>query len=732
MPSASTTGGNQRAGRSKRREDDNPVIENLHFLGIGINEYQSDDWPNLNNAVRDVRAIANLLQQDFGLSEELTTYLEDEAATRAGILRELDDLSRRVKPADSLIIYYAGHGHLITKNKNKRGFWVPANATVKGVHSFIRNSAVKELLADINSLHILLISDSCFSGSLFVRGQRSSKLTAAELHKLPSRWAICSGRHDETVADGLPGGHSPFAESILDVLSHTKQEYITTNFLYEQVRDQTRSNYDQIPDGGPLANAGHKRGEFVFLRTPKEDPDSERVAELEAELAKCDEQLLQKEFRKVKRRLRVLKEEIQEELQSEKAKSRLLAEVDQRIGFCENYRQYGEWYERLEERGLSRVKKQQKEKLNDYQEEQKKLLAELASLKKELTEAKAAEKAQRSQAQELKDLGKVQERAIMKLNAQLVSLEGQLVIAQAAEKEQRTRVQELEQSLKKLGEEGQTETPHRPEPLPNTPAVIKGILNNMILVKGGTFEMGDLFGEGIDNQKPVHVVTLRDFYMGIHAVTFAEYGRYCKATGAELPSDQGWGRGQRPVININWFEAVKYCNWLSEQAGRRPVYTIKGTEVSADWNAVGFRLPTEAEWEFAARGGGQIVRFGNGKDVANPSEINFDASTGSAFSKQGISRGETVMVGSLNSPNTLGLHDMSGNVWEWCWDWRGSYSASAKVQPTGPSSGHFRVLRGGSWSYDPQACRVAYRVSYLPSARYNHVGFRVVVSPSLV
>ncbi len=160
MPSASSKGGKQRAGRSKQREADSLAMGDLYFLGIGINEYQSDDWPNLNNAVRDVRAIAELLQQNYGLSKAQTYLLEDGDASRARILRELDDMSGRIKPVDSLIIYYAGHGHLITKNNNKRGFWVPADGTGKGIHSFIRNSAVKELLADINSLHTLLISDS--------------------------------------------------------------------------------------------------------------------------------------------------------------------------------------------------------------------------------------------------------------------------------------------------------------------------------------------------------------------------------------------------------------------------------------------------------------------------------------------------------------------------------------------------------------------------------------------
>ncbi|MEL7251929.1 MAG: SUMF1/EgtB/PvdO family nonheme iron enzyme [Bacteroidota bacterium] len=675
MPSASTTGGNQRAGRSKRQESASTVTGHLHFLGIGINEYGSDDWPNLNNAVRDVRAIAQKLQTDYGLSEANTHLLEDANASRARILRELDELSGRVKPVDSLIIYYAGHGHLITKNKNKRGFWVPVDGTAKGVHSFIRNSAVKELLADIDSLHTLLISDSCFSGSLFVRSQRSSKLTATELHQLPSRWAICSGRHDETVADGPLGGHSPFAESILDVLSNTEREYITTNFLYEQVRDQTRSNYDQIPDGGPLASVGHKRGEFVFQRRAEEAPDAEKTAELEAELAKCDELLLQKEFRKAKRRLRVLKEEIHEELQTELAETRLLAAVEERIGFCESYRQYSEWYERLEQRALLLSEQRYEERLIKLRQQE--------------------------------------EESIKKL-----SIEERWEAITDGSSEELTQAQELQERnpVKQQSSESVRNVP--------------GMTEKMVLVEGGAFEMGDVLGEGEKNEKPVHTVTLRDFYIGIHAVTFAEYDLYCKAAGVELPPDEGWGRGQRPVIRVNWFEAVKYCNWLSEQAGRKPVYTINEEGVSADWDVAGFRLPTEAEWEFAARGSGQKIRFGNGKDEANSAEINYNASSASIFNHKGSYRRKTVPVGSLSSPNSLGLHDMSGNVWEWCWDWWGEYLDFAQEQPVGPASGSRRVLRGGSWFSGSSSCRLVYRYQLPPASKDISIGFRVVLSTS--
>jgi formylglycine-generating enzyme required for sulfatase activity len=249
----------------------------------------------------------------------------------------------------------------------------------------------------------------------------------------------------------------------------------------------------------------------------------------------------------------------------------------------------------------------------------------------------------------------------------------------------------------------------------------------MVLVQGGKFDMGDVMGDKeYDNEKPVHSVTLSSFYLGKTEVTFDEYDAYCTATNTEKSDDAGWGRGNRPVINVSWFDAVEYCNWLSEKQNLTKVYTISGDKVTADWSATGYRLPTEAEWEYAARQRGQKVRFGNGKDIADPSEINFDGSADykKTYSVSGQYREKTTPVGSFPA-NSLGLHDMSGNVWEWCWDWYGDYASGSQTNPHGAGSGSNRVLRGGSWINIPANARAARRGYGAPSDRFANYGFRL-------
>jgi formylglycine-generating enzyme required for sulfatase activity len=219
-------------------------------------------------------------------------------------------------------------------------------------------------------------------------------------------------------------------------------------------------------------------------------------------------------------------------------------------------------------------------------------------------------------------------------------------------------------------------------------------IQDMILIVGGTFIMGN--NKGSSDERPEHEVSIGDFYISKYEVTFEEYDKYCYVSNTERPDDEGWGRGGRPVVNVTWYDALAYCEWLSEEKGKK------------------YRLPTEAEWEYASRGGNQSkgFKYSGSNDIKEVGWVWCEM---------------THEVG-IKHPNELGIYDMSGNVWEWCSDWYSSnyYVNSTNNYPTGPINGSSRVLRGGSWDIIGQYSRSARRENADPTSAYNSVGFRIV------
>ena len=195
---------------------------------------------------------------------------------------------------------------------------------------------------------------------------------------------------------------------------------------------------------------------------------------------------------------------------------------------------------------------------------------------------------------------------------------------------------------------------------------------------------------------------------------------------------------QDPVTCVSWTDAVSYCNWLSTKEGLPVAYDVKTGDLldaegqsTTDVTSVrGYRLPTEAEWEYAARERGRKVRFGNGQDIARLTEMNFKASEAQfEYAEKGKVRVKTVPVGSYR-PNILGLYDMSGNVWEWCSDIVGRYSDKPQTNPYQQKGvmGPRRAARGGPWAGDASMARVSARIGWVAEDRCNNIGFRVARS----
>ncbi|MDR0878118.1 MAG: SUMF1/EgtB/PvdO family nonheme iron enzyme [Treponema sp.] len=233
-------------------------------------------------------------------------------------------------------------------------------------------------------------------------------------------------------------------------------------------------------------------------------------------------------------------------------------------------------------------------------------------------------------------------------------------------------------------------------------------LDGFVRIQGGTFTMGSPASEkDLDSDEIQHQVTVSSFYMGKYEVTQKEWTAVMGTNPSNFKGDN------LPVETVSWLDAVNYCNKRSQYEGLSPAYTINGENVIWNWGANGYRLPTEAEWEYACRAG-STGPFSTGNNIT----------TGQA-NYNGTYRKKTTAVGSF-SPNAWGLYDMHGNVWEWCWDWYGAYSAGSQADPAGASSGSDRVLRGGSWGDDAQSMRSSYRNYGYPGGRGNFSGFRIV------
>jgi len=180
---------------------------------------------------------------------------------------------------------------------------------------------------------------------------------------------------------------------------------------------------------------------------------------------------------------------------------------------------------------------------------------------------------------------------------------------------------------------------------------------------------------------------------------------------------ENYGVGpNHPVYYVSWYDAVEYCNALSDSLGLDPCYTINGTFVSWDFTKNGYRLPTEAEWEYAAKGGtnhtDNYLYSGTTDDLGD--YCWYDANAGPRVHE----------VGS-KLPNQLGIYDMSGNIWEWCWDWYGAYTFESQTNPQGPNTGEERIRRGGNWGYDAFNCRAANRYDYDPNTSSLINGLRL-------
>ncbi|MDX2285798.1 MAG: SUMF1/EgtB/PvdO family nonheme iron enzyme [Bacteroidia bacterium] len=670
------------------------ILRRNHLLAIGVDRYDdAKTWPQLNNAEYDARVFAELMAGKYRFTLQPQHLLIGQTATKDEILHQIESFARngahRLTQEDNLLVYFAGHGDI----RVTRGYWIPCDAGTR-VGSLVSHDDIWGLLRDIDAHHIYVIADSCFAGDFVRSGSQADNPFAANADRYPSRRVLTSGRSGQKVQDGYPGGHSPFAKALLTFLDAAPEPEIPAERLELHIKDVVpRLAPDQQPVSAYLHGLNDQKGQMVFRKeilvpteakpppTPPSPPPQPNppvqnppapYTEPAPEDAPPPANLSAEEKREWK--------------------------ITTRIDTVEAYGEYLQKYPQgYFSREAGRI-------IHDRSVKAWNTVPKTAAGYRQFLKEypypalPGYQKAKQGlEALARQSWSALQENITAAGLRQFIEDHPESSFIEKAKQE----LQEEEETLFEIAKRKQDPQIFVREFSWGAYASRAGILPEMLLIQGGSFRMGS---EAYDHEKPIHPVTLGDFYLGKYPVTFDEYDAYCEAARREKPQDEGWGRGKRPVINVSWEDAQRYCQWLSEQTGQR------------------WRLPTEAEWEYAAGGGTSIRTTWAGTSEENKLKD---------YAWYHVNSGGATHPVGEKQPNGLGLYDMSGNVWEWCEDdWHNSYQG-------GPDDGRAwvdnprgarRVSRGGSWDYVPVLARVSYRRNWNPGRRYRNLGFRLARS----
>ncbi|NOT62081.1 MAG: SUMF1/EgtB/PvdO family nonheme iron enzyme [Acidobacteria bacterium] len=606
--------------RPPNRPANGPLVAGqYHALLIAVADYADPKINDLDYPLRDIARVKQVLTTDYSFTAANVTTLTN--PTRERLVGELEQLAERLSADDHLLVFYAGHGYW--DEARRQGYWLPSDARRASKTNWISNGELRDAIRAIKARHTLLISDACFSGSMFVTRDAFVRETAlAEVDKLPSRTAMTSGALT-TVPD-----RSVFVQYLIDRLEKNAAPYVFAQDLFTQLRQPVINNSKPQTDGsiatpryGVIQETGDEGGDFIFLRK----------ASLAVAVSTVDPTALELALWQSADRSNEVSEF--EEYLRQYPSGRFAVSARNRIA-------------RLRAPGVTPLTPAGRTSITGV--------------------------------------------PLRAFNFETITTDVKGAI--------KTRRQ---------GEAwGFTED-------------VNGLRLEMVELEGGTFLMGSPETE-IDRKsdETQHLVTVSKFAIGKHEVTQAQW-RIVKemplveiVMSANPAGFRGEFKGDAlPVQNVTWEEAIEFCARLKQKTG------------------LNYRLPTEAEWEYAARGGTQTA-FAFGETIS-PALVNYNGGYPYAGANKGENRKRTVVIGSLNIPNTFGLFDMHGNLFEICNDWYGNYVLGAQTNPTGPNTGEYRVHRGGSFNYLASNCRSAKRSWLKPTMRNPLTGFRVVIGSTL-
>ncbi|MCH8313191.1 MAG: SUMF1/EgtB/PvdO family nonheme iron enzyme [Nitrospinae bacterium] len=635
-----------------------------HALIIGVADY-THGWPDLPGVEKDIVKIQQALVEN-GFNEVVARNTD-----RSQLVKAFEDFINQygMDPGNRLIFYFAGHGHTLeAAYGGEIGYIVPADAPNpnidrRGFMAKAINMQLIEVFAKrIQSKHALFLFDSCFSGSIFSLTRAIPENISYKTLR-PVRQFITAGSANETVPDESIFS-AQFVEALKGAGDSDNDGYLTGvelgEFLQKQVVNYSRGA--QHPQYGKIRDPHLDKGDFVFVLARKDRPN------MGFRPPPAEESSLKRRLREAKQRNTSIETEFA-----------LLNEMDAMdISLFPQSEKLQAWNEFLEKFSSGNPRERQaRERIKSI---------EMDRDFKALEESRRMPDLSQNQKTELmKDFVEVYEDR--KDDPRIIAMKRNL---NAPKKKAKSASPKPSPLTKK---EDQKPKPREnikvaalPKQKPKADLGIDANYKGMARISAGEFQMGATDGEA--DEQPVHTVYLDAFYMDKHEVAQKDFEQTMAMNPAEFKG------GDKPVDNITWDQARQYCQ------------------------KVGKRLPTEAEWEKAARAGSSEKYFWGNSPGKDYGWWNVE---GSGYGSHPV--GE-------KRPNKFGLFDMSGNLWEWVDDWfqQDYYKMSPKKNPKGPSAGKFKVLRGGNWEESADYVRSANRMKSSPEYQYNGFGFRCAVS----
>ncbi|MCE1225571.1 MAG: SUMF1/EgtB/PvdO family nonheme iron enzyme [Geobacteraceae bacterium] len=666
------------------------VKGDLWLVTIGINYYLN--WPRLKTAVNDAKAVKETLLKRYHLDPARVVELTDEKATRKNILAAFRDLARKVKPDDSLLVYYAGHGHI--DSITGKGSWIPVESGTDDPSAWISNRDITDYrnINAIKARHVLLVSDSCFSGDFF-RGNRGALPTINDAflkkaYTRSSRQAISSGGL-EPVSDAGFGGNSVFSHFLVAALNNNRNPYLIPSEIFSEIKSGVGKNASQLPQFGDLhGTGGQDGGELIlFLK----GSTGTRLQDMGVTSAARQKELEQ--LKKMEAEAAATKAKEQQEIARKQAEldalDKQIAEMKGRLGTSaarsnDNLNSILAMVEQKETQAkrLEELRKQRDAEELKRQQEIERLKQEAITQRHNKIADNVAKFQKIVQSPYGKDLKDSAWDALIAnypeaKNIARYDLDGFLALQGLGL--DKGDIITLAEKMQRVQQRREFEN---------------RIAGEMVLVKGGCFEMGGKtdFGRKGEYDTFEHEVCLSDFRIGKYEVTRGQWN----ALMGQSSSEHALWLDNNPINNVSWNDAQLFIQKLNLLNGKH------------------YRLPTEAEWEYACRSGGKDEKYCGSDD--------FDSIAHDWFKYEG---GTTV---GLKKANGLGIYDMTGNVGEWVQDTfeRDYYSKSPRENPKGPGYEGNKVVRGTVLGFAPQC--VGSRCRWLarpPDKKDKYVGFRL-------